>query len=280
MTALDQAKAAIPVEPAHRQEFDQTHIVTIPAGRRWLAVLRLATGFIFLWAFVDKAFGLGFSTPAERAWLNGGAPSQGFLNSDAVVGPLKPFFDAIASPTSDVLFMVAMLAIGAAVMLGIGLRVSAVVGTVLMLAMYLAEWPFGANAASNNPLVDYHIIYALALIVVAVLAAGDTWGFGRQWEDHPRGSALPLARLTRFGRRGSGDRGVRHPRRRNNDRLQNEHHRGGDRRHRGVAGRPGLGSRAGGARQDARRDRHDRRIDLLGRLPDRRVPPFGGTAAA
>jgi len=50
-----------------------------------------------------------------------------------------------------------------------------------MVAMYLAEWPFGANAASNNPLVDYHIIYALALIVVAVLLAGDTWGLGRQW---------------------------------------------------------------------------------------------------
>ena len=78
--------------------------------------------------------------------------------------------------------MLGMLGIGVAVMLGIGLRVSAVVGSVLMVAMYLAEWPFGANAASNNPLVDYHIIYALALIVVAVLAAGDTWGLGRQWK--------------------------------------------------------------------------------------------------
>ena len=185
MTALHQAPAASPIESDPRQELDQTRIVTIATGRRWLAVLRLATGFIFLWAFFDKAFGLGFSTPAERAWINGGAPSQGFLNSDAVVGPLKPFFAAIASPTSDVLFMVGMLAIGVAVMLGIGLRVSAVVGTVLMLAMYLAEWPFGANAASNNPLVDYHIIYALALIVVAVLAAGDTWGFGRQWKAIP-----------------------------------------------------------------------------------------------
>jgi thiosulfate dehydrogenase [quinone] large subunit len=75
-----------------------------------------------------------------------------------------------------------MLAIGLAMMLGVGLRISAVVGTVVMLAMYLAEWPFGANAASTNPLIDYHIIYALALIVIAALAAGDTWGFGRQWK--------------------------------------------------------------------------------------------------
>jgi len=139
-------------------------------------------GFIFLWAFFDKTFGLGFSTPVERAWINGGTPSQGFLKGDAVVGPLKPFFAGIASPASDVLFMIGMLAIGVAVMLGIGLRVSAVAGTVILVLMYLAEWPFGANAASNNPVIDYHIIYALALIVVAALSAGDTWGFGRQWK--------------------------------------------------------------------------------------------------
>ena len=66
--------------------------LTARPARRALAVLRLATGFIFLWAFLDKTFGLGFSTPAERAWLNGGTPSQGFLASDSVTGPLKSFF--------------------------------------------------------------------------------------------------------------------------------------------------------------------------------------------
>jgi len=181
MSVLHQPPPASSVEPRPEWDLDQTRVVSSVAGRRWLAVLRLATGFIFLWAFFDKAFGLGFSTPVERAWTNGGTPSQGFLNSDAVVGPLKPLFAAIASPASDVLFMIGMLAIGVAVMVGIGLRVSAVVGSVLMVAMYLAEWSFGANAASNNPLVDYHLIYALALIVVAVLIAGDTWGLGRQW---------------------------------------------------------------------------------------------------
>jgi thiosulfate dehydrogenase [quinone] large subunit len=156
-----------------------------PAGRYALAVLRLATGFIFLWAFFDKTFGLGFATPAERAWINGGTPSQGFLNSDAVTGPLKPFFTSIASPASDVLFMLGMLGIGVAVVLGIGLRISAVAGTVLMVLMYLAEWPFASGAGSTNPAVDYHIIYALALIVFAATAAGDTWGLGTWWKSLP-----------------------------------------------------------------------------------------------
>ena len=161
---------------------NETAIVTSVDGRRVLAVLRIATGFIFLWAFLDKTFGLGYSTPAARAWIHGGAPSQGFLKSPAVVGPLKPFFAAIASPTTDVLFMIGMLTIGVAVILGIGLRVSAVAGSIILLFMYLAEWTFGANADSTNPLVDYHIIFALSLIVIAVLSAGDGWGLGIAWK--------------------------------------------------------------------------------------------------
>jgi thiosulfate dehydrogenase [quinone] large subunit len=162
------------------------------AGRIALALLRIATGFVFLWAFLDKTFGLGFSTPVERAWINGGAPSQGFLKSDAVTGPLKQFFAGIASPATDVLFMLGMLAIGVAVILGIGLYVSAVTGSLIMFCMYLAEWPFAANLASTNPLVDYHIVYALALVVAATCAAGDTWGLGRAWK------SLPLVRSQRW----------------------------------------------------------------------------------
>jgi thiosulfate dehydrogenase [quinone] large subunit len=183
---MTSAAAALPGTPVHTDAPDrlatERDLVRPEVGRRALAALRLATGFIFLWAFLDKTFGLGYATPAERAWINGGTPSQGFLTGDAVQGPLKPFFASIASPATDILFMIAMLAIGAAVMLGIGLRVSAVAGTAVLLLMYLAEWPASFNAGSTNPIVNYHVIYALSLIVVAVLSAGDTWGAGKAWK--------------------------------------------------------------------------------------------------
>jgi thiosulfate dehydrogenase [quinone] large subunit len=179
-----------PLEP--RALTAEKSIVTTTTGRRSLAALRIATGFIFLWAFLDKTFGLGFATPVERAWINDGAPAQGFLMSDGVVGPFKGFFASLANPVTDWLFMAGMLGIGIAVMAGIGLRVSAVVGSLIMLLMYVAEWPFIANAASTNPLVDYHIIYALALIAVAAVSAGDTWGLGGWWK------SLPLVRNQRW----------------------------------------------------------------------------------
>lgn len=160
----------------------QEDVVTSVGARRALAVLRFATGFIFLWAFLDKTFGLHYSTLSEKSWLNGGKPSQGFLNSPAVVGPFKGFFNSIASPATDVLFMLGMIAVGVAVMLGIGVRVSAWAGSLIMLMMWAAEWPLH-QGESTNPLVDYHIIYALALIVIALTFAGDTWGLGRWWRN-------------------------------------------------------------------------------------------------
>jgi thiosulfate dehydrogenase [quinone] large subunit len=157
---------------------------TRPA-RIGLGVLRMATGFMFLWTFFDKTFGPGYSTVMARAWINGGSPSQGYLTSAEISGPLKPLFAAIASPASDILFRLGMLTIGLAVMVGIGLRVSAVVGTFLLVPIYLSQWSFDKNTASTNPFVDYHTIYALVLIVLALVCSGDTWGFGLDWKRLP-----------------------------------------------------------------------------------------------
>lgn len=153
----------------------------------WLAVLRISTGFIFLWAFLDKTFGLGYATQSENAWLDGGSPTQGFL-SGVAVGPFESTFNGWAGDAwTNWLFMLGLVGIGAAVVLGIGLRAAAVSGTVMMALMWAAEWPLarhtssGELSMSNNPLVDYHVVYAIALIVVAVTHAGDRWGLGRTW---------------------------------------------------------------------------------------------------
>jgi thiosulfate dehydrogenase [quinone] large subunit len=165
-------------------------IITTGAAR-FLAVFRVVLGFEFLWAFLDKTFGLGYATPASRAWINGGSPTKGFL-SRVAVGPLEGTFHSIAGATwADWLFMAGLLGIGIALILGIGLRIAAVSGTLMMLLMWAAEWPLakftsaGEPTMSVNPIVDYHIIYALALIALAVTYAGHIWGLGRQWARLP-----------------------------------------------------------------------------------------------
>jgi thiosulfate dehydrogenase (quinone) large subunit len=59
------------------------------------AITRISLGWIFLWAFLDKAFGLGRATPAENAWLDGGSPTNGFL-ANAPTGPFENLYKDLA----------------------------------------------------------------------------------------------------------------------------------------------------------------------------------------
>jgi thiosulfate dehydrogenase [quinone] large subunit len=165
-------------------------IITERAAK-FLAIVRMVVGFAFLWAFLDKTFGLGYATQSAKAWINGGSPTKGFL-SRVAVGPLEGTFHAIAGAAwADWLFMLGLLGIGIALILGIGLRIAAVSGTLMMLLMWAAEWPLaqftsaGEPSMSTNPIVEYHIVYALVLIALALTYAGHTWGLGRLWARLP-----------------------------------------------------------------------------------------------
>jgi len=161
------------------------------AAARALAVLRISTGAVFLWAFLDKTFGFGYATPDARAWINGGSPTKGFL-SNVDVGPFQSFFHSIAGTWwADWAFMLGLAGIGIALILGIGMRIAAASTVLMMGLMWLAEFPFdkttaaGAASGSTNPIFDYHIIYGLVAIVLALTYAGQTWGLGRWWAQLP-----------------------------------------------------------------------------------------------
>jgi thiosulfate dehydrogenase [quinone] large subunit len=164
---------------------------TTTAGTHALAGVRVLLGFVFLWAFLDKTFGFGYATPSGRGWLDGGSPTKGFLGSVAV-GPMESTFHAWAGATwADWLFMLGLLGLGVALIAGIGLRIAAVAGTAMMALMWMAEWPparhlsDGSASMSSNPFVDYHLVYAVALIALAATGAGATWGLGRLWARLP-----------------------------------------------------------------------------------------------
>src|SRR5664280_225658 len=128
-----------------------------------LVGLRLAIGFEFLWAFLDKTFGLGYSTLSSQAWINGGSPTKGFL-SGANVGPFQGIFRSLAGvPGMDWLFMVGLLGVGLAFILGVAIRPAAVAGALMLALMWAAVWvpakvAGGQPSGSTNPLVDEHIV--------------------------------------------------------------------------------------------------------------------------
>ncbi|MEO3764054.1 hypothetical protein [Streptomyces sp. B8F3] len=164
---------------------------TSPVVGHVLAGVRVITGLVFLWAFLDKAFGLGYSTPGNGAWIDGGSPAEGFLGNVAV-GPMESTFHSWAGDAwADWLFMLGLFGIGLALVLGVALRLAALGTTVMMALMWIAEWPpakhlsDGSPSMSTNPLIDYHVIYAAVAVALAATYAGHTWGLGRIWARLP-----------------------------------------------------------------------------------------------
>jgi thiosulfate dehydrogenase [quinone] large subunit len=157
-------------------------------------IVRILLGFTFLWAFIDKLFGLGFATcradvggsidfGCSSAMIQGGSPTYGFLTFGTAGSHTGGLFDwmASSSPTTigvaDVLFMAALLLIGVALTLGITMKLACWGGATLLVFMYLAGsvWP------ENNPFVDDHIVYAVVLIGLWLMGAGRFLGLGDRW---------------------------------------------------------------------------------------------------
>ncbi|MGB3829980.1 MAG: hypothetical protein WA962_14525 [Ornithinimicrobium sp.] len=167
---------------AHREP------MTHPAARMVLGVLRILFGFIFLWAFVDKTFGLGKATPAENAWLEGGDPTFGYLSNNE--GTFSSLFTGLAGQEWVTwLFMLGLLGIGVALISGAGMRIAAVTGGLLYLFMWLAAFPI-----ANNPFVDEHLTGALILVFFALAGAGDTLGLGTWWKRTSLVQRAPILR--------------------------------------------------------------------------------------
>ena len=155
----------------------------------WTA-LRILLGWSFLWAFLDKMFGLGFSTCrgfgpegtaassidylCDASMLKGGSPTFGFLNFGTQASHTGFLFDWMAPSAPDAInfadigFMLALLLLGVALMLGVGTHIAAIGGALLMAFMFLAAdvWP------ENNPVNSSHVVEMVVLLGIFTVGAG------------------------------------------------------------------------------------------------------------
>jgi thiosulfate dehydrogenase (quinone) large subunit len=151
-----------------------------------LAVARMLLGFIFLWAFLDKLFGLGFSTCRDKmdavhvgcsqAWSAGGSPTAGFLGH-ATKGPFSSAYHNLGGHGwVDWLFMAGLLGVGVGLLLGVAVRLSTVVGSIMLLLMWSSLlWP------AQNPLVDEHLVYITVLLALNFSNSQQRWGMRERW---------------------------------------------------------------------------------------------------
>ena len=170
--------------------------------KRVFALMRVALGFTFLWAFLDKALALGFSTGRDpvtgvvdyfgnAAWINGGSPTKGVFAYALNAGWFTGFYEGLGNVTMtaqgpvanpsvwiDVVYMVSMLLIGLGLITGVMTRLAAAGGLVWVAIFYTATaiWP------EHNPVVDEHVLQALILVGLILANAGRYYGLGNIWQ--------------------------------------------------------------------------------------------------
>lgn len=141
-----------------------------------LAIARILLGLTFLWAFFDKLFGLGASTPVAKSWLHGGSPTAGFLKG--VQGPFADLFHTISGHAwANWLFMLGLLGIGTALLFGVAVRLAATAGFALLFMMWMASLPI-----KTNPVIDDHLIYATVLVTICYGLSEQKWSLAGWWQ--------------------------------------------------------------------------------------------------
>jgi thiosulfate dehydrogenase [quinone] large subunit len=189
--------------PAHSNHASGS--VTLDAGARVrvprtaaysAALLRISLGLVYLWAFISQAFGISytntstaapgqnvtygwhFSTNANNGWISSGfshSPTSSYVNKTH--GPLAFIPQNLSTGLDDLFWMVAIGGLGIALTLGILMNIAGIGGFLLNVILWFSTFP-----PSSNPIIDgTHTIYALVLLLLLFLHAGNKWGFGRWW---------------------------------------------------------------------------------------------------
>jgi thiosulfate dehydrogenase [quinone] large subunit len=137
---------------------------------------RFTMGWIFAYAGFHKLF-TGFS-------------SAGYLGN-ATQGPLTGWFHSLAANATAVdvingLVVWGEVLIGLALVFGVLTRWAAFWGAVMMFMFYISAFP-----PENNPFMEYHLVYIVALGILGALGAGRILGLDYFIEKLPLVKRIP-----------------------------------------------------------------------------------------
>jgi thiosulfate dehydrogenase (quinone) large subunit len=145
--------------------------------QRYVALLRIAVGGIFLAAGVQKAFlsVKAFSAAGFLQNATGGTPLLSTPVEGVIYNPTHGFWVALGANTAIMPFVnwlvvFGEIAIGAALILGLATRFAAAMGTLMMVFFLVAAWDF------QHGLVNEHLAYTLITGFIGYIGAGRYYG--------------------------------------------------------------------------------------------------------
>ncbi|OGZ41937.1 MAG: hypothetical protein A3C80_02185 [Candidatus Ryanbacteria bacterium RIFCSPHIGHO2_02_FULL_45_43] len=138
-----------------------------------VVLLRVAMGWLFFYAGITKVL--------DPEWSAAGYLANAKTFSD--------FFAYLASPANIGWVNLAnewgLTLLGISLLLGLGVRVSSMLGAALMMLYYLPLLEF-PRVGAHSYIVDDHIVYALVLIFFAAVRAGRMFGLDAKIKKSPR----------------------------------------------------------------------------------------------
>ena len=122
--------------------------------KRAVAILRIAVGFIFLTAGIQKAFlsAEPFSAAGFLKFATGGTPVLGAPAEGVIYNPTQGIWVALAGNAAamdivNFLVVFGQVAIGTALILGLFTRFAAAMGALMMVFFFVAAWEFERTKA-------------------------------------------------------------------------------------------------------------------------------------
>jgi len=179
--------------------------IRIPRGGAiTIAVMRIALGLVYLWAFISQGFGIGytnkatpppdspagapvvyewtFNVDADNGWITSGfdhSPTEAYVDNN-LHGPLAFIPQNLPTGLVDFMWIFALAGLGIALTFGVFANIAGWGGFVMNILIWLATFP-----PSTNPLIDgEHVTFALAILLFMWLQASNYWGVGRWWRSH------------------------------------------------------------------------------------------------
>ncbi len=146
-------------------------------GLYCLAAFRILVGWIMLWPFLDKLFGLGFATPSGGGMIDGVSPSSYVIY--VTDGIFKDFYTSLAgNQIVDIIMMFGLLVLGVTLILGIASKLTTIGMTAFLLIMYSLHIP-----PTDNPIIDHRVIFIIGLIAVYFLGGYEKLSVYDKWKE-------------------------------------------------------------------------------------------------
>lgn len=146
-----------------------------------LFLLRISLGWLFFYAGITKVL--------DPAWS-----AEGYLKGAKL---FAPFYNWLLQPgilpTTNFINEWGLTLIGVSLVLGVAVRLSSVLGGLMMLLYYfpILDFPY---PNPHSYIVDEHVVYIFALMVLGSLKAGRYWGLENWCSNLPICSKFPRLR--------------------------------------------------------------------------------------